>query len=493
MNIMRIRILHIAAIAALSALCSCQKETPEQSSNVVFDVNVEEEGTKSLLRYNNFKTSGNELHVYDQLSFSENVSAWYINDTLRANGSAWVLDDEYPWTRNGTHRFFAWLCKDNTVNPALSPETLFGSKFVFDSNNSKIEIAATEMTVTGPQFDFLYSEPVVRPMGAGSNHDAVPLNMKHLFSAISVGAQNTMEESDVTVTEVKILGLKNRKSATIKFDGTTPQVTYANAAHTENFVSTHSGVTIQHNIERNKRMRDIMTGVDATKPILVWPQTASELTCQDPVTIDEDRTPHYNVNDPVLVIKYKLDDDPTVYEVPASLISAFNDDDHTVTEMQAGVHYHIDALFAEKMLRLKLTVLPWDYEEVDMDYSSGTVTIADNCRLQFNETVSNVNGHNVGIKQGMAAVGSFRLMTPLGATVLVSLSGDFDRFTTEVTQGEVVDGETFTMFRVAPNQESTSTPYSVQVHIKLRMVSGRFVDADPVVQPTMFTITQSAS
>lgn len=465
--------------------------------------------TKTFITPENISYAGNKIKVYDILDYpnANFEPLHYINgDKISYSNSQWVYDsgDTYLWTRTGSHTLFGWLDTDAVSNPSMTTATLFGSELSLNSLDHKtLAIPETEMTTSSPQFDFAYSNVIKRTMNnSGSDdHSAVEIQLSHLFSAISLGAQNTMKSTDITIVSATIQGLKNKRAANITFDNGTPGGTAAGIAYVPTVVDAKTYTSplvssvqtpVPFSASRNTKVNDIMTGSAEKKYFLMWPQSVEDLATEEFET-DEDGVPtHWCDRDPLLVVEYHAStDEPGVnHTLRAPIYTALENN-----PMLAGKRYHISIVFAEKMIELRLSVLDWVDADVDIDYSSGTVSADAGNLLQFDSNISTVNNSTktVTLKQEAPAVGTFRLSTPIGAEVLLSLDGDFDCFSTEIIQGGTVSSDTWTQFKVSPLIVSPSRSYSVKVNIKLRLANGSMVDADPVLQPVPFTIILPAS
>lgn len=286
--------LCIFTILAAAALTACVKENaPAPVSEIEdtvdevisFDFSVRPmddvtdagagTGTKALVSASGLLSSGNQIKVYDVFKGTTST-AEYFNTTLTSDGSGWGTEDEYKWTRTGTHNFFGWFLKDASGNNT-DFTSLFGSASYSDYT---LTLPAIEMTASTPQFDFLYSDVIQKNRGDGSSdptESSISLQMKHLFTAFSLGARNEGSEK-VTITKVEISGLASKKSAIISFDvanggDTDVELTTPSDAHSTNPDFNFSGsIELTSSATKN----NILSTEDSAN-YLMWPQTTTDL------------------------------------------------------------------------------------------------------------------------------------------------------------------------------------------------------------------------
>ena len=224
-------------ILALSASCDKNIEPSgpgfevDESAPISFSTGVV--GTKGLLDGGTaLAKEGTTLQVYDYLTdfngtftggtaVSGISSGYYIKNQLtygatNTDGSStdnkWQFPSnrKYYWTKTGTHRFFGWLKVDGNGN-GLTTANLFGQELEIGTGNV-LSIPQTTMDLESPQFDFSYSGIIVRE----KDHTAVPIDLEHFFTAFATSAKTTTE-SDITLNSVTVVGLHNKKSATLDF------------------------------------------------------------------------------------------------------------------------------------------------------------------------------------------------------------------------------------------------------------------------------------
>lgn len=237
-----------AAVFLAAALSSCAKmrvETEDVSpAGTPIRMAVSSEGTqtKALFDAASFSAKGNVLQIWDVYFNSVVAPQAYIegaNVVSTGTGAVWPFKEgdavkHYYWTKTGTHRFYGVLVKDNSGSAPLTPTTGWG----FDAAHKIYSVPTTTLTLTSPQFDFVYSNVIERNLDKGDPTTAVPLKFNHLFSAFGF----TFENDSPSSFNIKSATLKvnDQAAATIKYsdvwdkgfapdpaaDNWNPEVTY---------------------------------------------------------------------------------------------------------------------------------------------------------------------------------------------------------------------------------------------------------------------------
>lgn len=218
-----------AAVFLAAALSSCAKmrvETEDvRPAGTPIRMAVSSEGaqTKALFDATSFSATGNVLQIWDVYFNSVVAPQAYIegaNVVSTGTGAVWPFkegdalsspDKHYYWTKTGTHRFYGVLVKDNSAG--LTPASGWG----FDAAHKVYNVPTTTLTLTSPQFDFVYSNVIERNLDNGDPTTAVPLKFSHLFSAFGFTFENDSPSSF------------NIKSATLKVnDQAAATIDYSN-------------------------------------------------------------------------------------------------------------------------------------------------------------------------------------------------------------------------------------------------------------------------
>ena len=292
-----------AAVFMAAALSSCAKmrvETEDvRPAGTPIRMAVSSEGaqTKALFDASSFSAKGNVLQIWDVYFNSVVAPQAYIEGTnvvsTGPTGAVWPFKEgdavkHYYWTKTGTHRFYGVLVKDNSGSAPLTPTTDWG----FDAAHKVYSVPTTTLTLTSPQFDFVYSNVIERNLDNGAPTTAVPLKFNHLFSAFGFTFENDSPSSF------------NIKSATLKVDDrAAAKIDYSNVwdkgfvpadADNWNPAVTYTGLTMSSQTGISGKNVDIQAGTcydmfqgvkitDMTKYdkyTLIWPQDLTGKTLE---------------------------------------------------------------------------------------------------------------------------------------------------------------------------------------------------------------------
>lgn len=284
-----------AAVFLAAALSSCAKmrvETEEiRPAGTPIRMAVSSEGTqtKALFDADSFAAEGNVLQIWDVYFNSVVAPQAYIEGTnvvsTGTTGAVWPFKEgdavkHYYWTKTGTHRFYGVLVKDNSGSTPLTPTTGWG----FDAAHKVYSVPTTTLTLTSPQFDFVYSNVIERNLDNGAPTTAVPLKFNHLFSAFGFTFKNDSPSS----FNIKSATLKvdNQAAATIDYsnvwdkgfapadaDNWNPAVTYTGLT-----MSSTTGISGKTGAIQAGTCYDMFQGGELTdmsnydKYTLIWPQ-----------------------------------------------------------------------------------------------------------------------------------------------------------------------------------------------------------------------------
>lgn len=292
-----------AAVFLAAALSSCAKmrvETEEiRPAGTPIRMAVSSEGTqtKALFDANSFSAKGNVLQIWD-VYFNSVVDpqAYIEGANVVSTGptvAVWPFKEgdavkHYYWTKTGTHRFYGVLVKDNSGSAPLTPTTGWG----FDAAHKVYSVPTTTLTLTSPQFDFVYSNVIERNLDNGAPTTAVPLKFNHLFSAFGFTFKNDSPSS----FNIKSVSLKvgNKAAAMIDYSNVwdknfapadaenwNPVVTYSDLA-----MSPEAGISGKTGEIQAGTCYDMFQGGELTdmsnydKYTLIWPQDLTGKTLE---------------------------------------------------------------------------------------------------------------------------------------------------------------------------------------------------------------------
>ena len=292
-----------AAVFLAAALSSCAKmrvETEDvRPAGTPIRMAVSSEGTqtKALFDATSFAAKGNVLQIWDVYFNSVVAPQAYIEGTnvvsTGTTGAVWPFKEgdavkHYYWTKTGTHRFYGVLVKDNSGSAPLTPTTGWG----FDAAHKVYSVPTTTLTLTSPQFDFVYSNVIERNLDNGDPTTAVPLKFNHLFSAFGF----TFKNDSPSNFNIKSVSLKvgNKAAATIDYSNVwdknfapadaenwNPAVTYSDLA-----MSPDAGISGKTGEIQAGTCYDMFQGGELTdmsnydKYTLIWPQDLTGKTLE---------------------------------------------------------------------------------------------------------------------------------------------------------------------------------------------------------------------
>lgn len=292
-----------AAVFLAAALSSCAKmrvETEDvRPAGTPIRMAVSSEGaqTKALFDATSFSAEGNVLQIWDVYFNSVVAPQAYIEGvnvvSTGTTGAVWPFKEgdavkHYYWTKTGTHRFYGVLVKDNSGSAPLTPTTGWG----FDAAHKVYSVPTTTLTLTSPQFDFVYSNVIERNLDNGDPTTAVPLKFNHLFSAFGF----TFKNDSPSNFNIKSVSLKvgNKAAATIDYSNVwdknfapadaenwNPAVTYSDLA-----MSPDAGISGKTGEIQAGTCYDMFQGgliTDMTnydKYTLIWPQDLTGKTLE---------------------------------------------------------------------------------------------------------------------------------------------------------------------------------------------------------------------
>ena len=284
-----------AAVFLAAALSSCAKmrvETEDvRPAGTPIRMAVSSEGTqtKALFDAASFSAEGNVLQIWDVYFNSVVAPQAYIEGinvvSTGTTGAVWPFKEgdavkHYYWTKTGTHRFYGVLVKDNSGSAPLTPTTGWG----FDAAHKVYSVPTTTLTLTSPQFDFVYSNVIERNLDNGAPTTAVPLKFNHLFSAFGFTFENdspssfniksaTLKVDDKAAATIDYSNVWDNGFAPADADNWNPEVTYTGLTMSSTGISGQTEVILQPNTCYDMFQGDEITDMTKyDKYTLIWPQ-----------------------------------------------------------------------------------------------------------------------------------------------------------------------------------------------------------------------------
>lgn len=405
-----------AAVFLAAALSSCAKmrvETEDvRPAGTPIRMAVSSEGTqtKALFNADSFSAKGNVLQIWDVYFNSVVAPQAYIEGTnvvsTGTTGAVWPFkegdavsspDKHYYWTKTGTHRFYGVLVKDNSSSEPLTPTTGWGvdaaHKVGFDAAHKVYSVPTTTLTLTSPQFDFVYSNVIERNLDNGAPTTAVPLKFNHLFSAFGFTFENDSPSSF------------NIKSATLKVnDQAAATIDYSNVwdkgfapadADNWNPAVTYTGLTMSSTTGISGKTGDIQAGTcydmfqgglldkdnmaNYDKYTLIWPQDLTGMTLEMAYLISGKRYQEVDVT--VNKYTYTTSSGNGNYDVSFTdnLNNVLSSGDKSFDYNKEGSHYvYVGRGKGNYAVR-------WAYESYRGNYTRSTITDKESQLVDYTE------------------------------------------------------------------------------------------------------------
>ena len=294
-----------AAVFLAAALSSCAKmrvETEDvRPAGTPIRMAVSSEGaqTKALFDADSFSAEGNVLQIWDVYFNSVVAPQAYIEGanvvSTGTTGAVWPFKEgdavkHYYWTKTGTHRFYGVLVKDNSGSAPLTPTTGWG----FDAAHKVYSVPTTTLSLTSPQFDFVYSNVIERNLDNGAPTTAVPLKFNHLFSAFGFTFENdspssfniksaTLKVNDQAAATIDYSNVWDKGFAPAVADNWNPEVTYSGLT-----MSSTAGISGKTGAIQPATCYDMFQGglidknnmANYDKYTLIWPQDLTGKTLE---------------------------------------------------------------------------------------------------------------------------------------------------------------------------------------------------------------------
>ena len=510
-----------------AAVVSCTKEitdpafTPEQ---IILDAAPGASGTKGFLNAGGLTVDGTKFQTYDYLSgfngtvlgHTQGEEFQYFGDPLTYVSTAtpwtWVFGNtsqptSYPWTRTGTHHFFGWLLADGNDATHLATSSFFDSY----STGTKTVTLTKDIDIDDYQYDFLYSSVVPVNVINDGIPQKVDLPMKHLFGALGMSVSN-QSKADVIVYSVTFKNFPNKRTVTLDYsnldagvtltssDASDPDPYYNNNNFWPNKISS-SGITLynaNHATLAGKEY-DVFNSAEVTdqNPVsyhMCWPVSLAAL--EPTVTgLDSGGNPTYSSTSPLISVRCKVG-----AEAARTIEFRFPKLDGAVDAITAGKKTHLKLLFANKQVLLSYEILPWQYEEFPMEFegdaiSSTQLKFVDGTYTDGGKVTENGVKHVViQLKESSeagyyVAKGTFKIYTPVNATLSVAMSGDTEDFNVCLDSGNTNTGNGTESITIDPQRDgglitltiwpngTAARGKKVYLHFAVRN-GGRDADAD---------------
>lgn len=400
-----------AAVFMAAALSSCAKmrvETEDvRPAGTPIRMAVSSEGaqTKALFDASSFSAEGNVLQIWDVYFNSVVAPQAYIEGTnvvsTGPTGAVWPFkegdavtspDKHYYWTKTGTHRFYGVLVKDNSAGAATTPLTA-PSNWGFDAahKHKVYSVPTTTLTLTSPQFDFVYSNVIERNLDNGAPTTAVPLKFNHLFSAFGFTFENdspssfniksaTLKVDDQAAAKIDYSNVWDKGFAPADADNWNPAVTYTGLT-----MSSQTGISGKNVDIQAGTCYDMFQGVKITdmtkydKYTLIWPQDLTGKTLEMSYLVSGKRYQEVDVT--VNKYTYTTSSGNGNYDVSFTdnLNNVLSSGDKSFDYNKEGSHYvYVGRGKGNYAVR-------WAYESYSGNYTRSTITDKESQLVDYTE------------------------------------------------------------------------------------------------------------
>ncbi len=267
-------------------------------------------GTKALIEPDDFQTAGNQIRVFDKLTVDGNSeSDLYINGRIAEYGTVvynedgsvvtgWNLRDDngyrkYYWTKSGTHSFtaFTWAYNNGTESLTLSDvmawngtsdserddPSRYDDGLTYNRELDALIVSGVTLNISN-QFDLMYGHHTRNlddPNEINPYRD-VPLEMKHLFTAVQFNIVNLVSGDNPTLEYMYLNQIYKNGSAIITWSSSDdPSVEYDISKGGTTPIMTSGEKELGYNTTLN-----VFSGEGAVGPdgcLLLWPHDADQL------------------------------------------------------------------------------------------------------------------------------------------------------------------------------------------------------------------------
>ncbi len=507
---------HILLLAAcLASLTACSENgLKTDSRDIRFSAKmVTKDATKALLESADILVQPTQVKIYG-LATTGAIQGYntatgepgstYLNAgqsiSVQSDGKTWAYNnggEAYQWNNSADYRFFGWLEKDKNGDTAA---TFFGSAPAL--SDSTVSIPAKQMGISESNFDFSYTDVVVRT-SAAADYSNVELPLNHLFASFSLSARN-YTDSPITITSVKITGLRDQKGATITFGKNASSVVYGTGSTSGATELLTGDVTLAKagDADFGDIKQNIAFGSSSTKKyFLVWPQLPAEMAPTNTYTAGTTWTPASG--DAYLTVTYQSEGAAGVTaSIPLPYDTDIKDADGvaqpSLNGWAAGTRHMMELSFSEKQIKLGVLAANWDEKDPVIDYEgavsipkNGTLSLADGFESYCNQSTSDPGTYY--FRPGYPIVLKFRIDQPANSAWLITKNGDFDVFkvinfdtddeagsvASAVTAEGVVDSNiTYIAIMLDPEATLQKSEYKISLSFSVRLGNGEMKKID---------------
>ncbi len=400
----------LAALAALTVLPACNQGeiVTETSSGIRFAAPRQTKATDAVSNDDVFQVrdwyNGGRYHIDNTLVWDQTNTRWNYGTPTN-----------YEWS-GGSHLFFSWLDHSDSY----STTAFFGTGLSASGNT--LTLPAKALSTSVAQYDFKYSNPVLRSTAANDYSD-VPLVFNHLFAQVAISFQISNQtpngEQPIFLHGVYLNDdFLNSKETTITFnENGTADVAFSNAtaagpvsARTDfGGMSYGKGATpIDVLSQRQSTSKDFY---------YFWPATEAEL---------------FEVIDVVYQMEGETDPvtgDPLIRTSRLSFPKG--------TKWLGGHKYSYTVTYMGGIFKVENTVMDWNYTELSASAENQSAMAS---WIGWDSESCTVSGHDITFKtdeQGRLKPihGMFKIFSPTQCTFHINMTQNADFYTLTPNDG----------------------------------------------------------
>lgn len=268
-------LLHIICVCIPVLLVGCSESghlSGEDVPSITFDMSLDQ--TKALISPENLNTAGSKMLVYDVYTSEQGPSQYLDAQYMEYGNGLWNFTKtsggeviRIPWTKKGTHDFFAYNVHDASANMSLPVDVSYSYSTAKQQTVRVPESGEWTLNLNN-QFDFIYGFAARNVETDG--YAALPINFKHLFAAVAVEVKNASTEH-LKLSGLSFSNIKDEGFAEVKYGGDVQYSLSASKA-TGLFPAISNDVTVALG-----GSTVLYNDLGAGQSFLIWPHSAGDL------------------------------------------------------------------------------------------------------------------------------------------------------------------------------------------------------------------------
>lgn len=400
----------LAALTALTVLPACNRGeiVTETSSGIRFAAPRQTKATDAVSNSDVFQVrdwyNGGRYHIDNTLVWDQTNTRWNYGTPTN-----------YEWS-GGNHLFFSWLDHSDSY----STTAFFGTGLSASGNT--LTLPAKVLSTSVAQYDFKYSNPVLRSTAANDYSD-IPLVFNHLFAQVAISFQISNQTPDgeqpIFLHGVYLNdNFLNSKETTITFnENGTADVAFANATADGAFSARTDFGGMSYG--KGATPIDVLSQRQSTSKdfYYFWPATEAEL---------------FEVIDVVYQMEGETDPvtgDPIVRTSRLSFPKG--------TKWLGGHKYSYTVTYMGGIFKVENTVMDWNYTELSASAENQSAMAS---WIGWDSESCTISGQNVSFKtddQGRLKPihGMFKIYSPTQCTFHINMTQNAEFYTLTPNDG----------------------------------------------------------